>query len=62
MWATKKQLLRMIHRLSSPLLKVGMTAGDLESFDSSDVASLISSVVTTSLMFMNSKYSATQFL
>ena len=54
----KHQILRLIHRMSSPFLKVGFTEGDVDSFTPMSVASSVSTIVCTSLMFLNAKYSS----
>ena len=54
----KHQILRLIHRMSSPFLKVGFTDGDVDSFTPMSVASSVSTIVSTSLMFLNAKYSS----
>ena len=54
----KYQTLRLIHRMTSPFLRIGFTEGDGESFSAESVASMISTVVCGSLMFLNTKYSS----
>ena len=51
---TKYQLLRMIHRVSSPFLIVGYTEGDGISFSPASIGQFVSTVIFTSLMFLNS--------
>ena len=55
---TKYRILRLIHRVSSPYLRIGFTEGNGESFSPESVASVISTIVTTPLMFLNAKYSS----
>ena len=55
---TKYEVLRLIHRVSSPYLRIGFTEGNGESFSPESVASVISIIVTTPLMFLNTKYSS----
>ena len=55
---TKYEILRLIHRISSPYLRIGFTEGNGESFSPESVASVISTIVTTPLMFLNAKYSS----
>ena len=54
----KHQILRLTHRMSSPFLKVGFTEGDVDSFTPMSVVSSVSTIVCTSLMFLNAKYSS----
>ena len=54
----KHQILRLIHRMSSPFLKVGFTDGDVDSFTPMSVASSVSTIISMSLMFLNAKYSS----
>ena len=54
---TKYEILRLIHRVSSPYLRTGFTEGNGESFSPKSVASVISTIVTTPLIFLNAKYS-----
>ena len=53
---TKYRILRLIHRISSPYLRIGFTEGNGESFSPESVASITSIIVTTPLMFLNAKY------
>ena len=55
---TKYRILRLLHRISSPYLRIGFTEGSGESFSPKSVASVISTIVTTPLMFLNAKYSS----
>ena len=59
---TKYQILRMIHRVSSPFLRVGYTEGNGESFSPASLGKFTSTVIFTSLMFLNSKSSAMKHL
>ena len=54
---TKHQILLLIHRTSSPYLRIGFTEGNTESFSPESVASVISIILTTPLMFLNAKHS-----
>ena len=58
----KYQTLRLIHRMTSPFLRIGFTEGDGESFSAESVGSMISTVVFGSLMFLNTKYSSLKYL
>ena len=58
----KYQTLRLIHRMTSPFLRIGFTEGDGESFSAESVGSIISTVVFGSLMFLNTKYSSLKLL
>ena len=49
---SKFSVMRMIHRLSSRIPKVGFSVGDMESFTPMTTASFISSTVVNSLMLM----------
>ena len=51
----KFQVIRLIHRVSSPFLKVGFTTGSGESFSSAASAKFLITVIITSLMFVNTK-------
>lgn len=57
---TKYQILRMIHRVSSPFLKIGYTEGDGESFSPATITDFLSTVVSVTIMFLNSKSSMTK--
>ena len=59
---TKYQVMRMIHRVSSPFLRIGYTEGDGESFSPASIGQLASTIVFGSLMFLNSKPSAVKEL
>ena len=50
---TKFQILRMIHKITSPSLKTGFTVGDGESFSFVTAAAFITETAGTSVMFMN---------
>ena len=52
---TKRQIIRMIHRISSPSVKIGFTDGNGESFSPLSIGQLSSSVAFNSLMFLNSR-------
>lgn len=56
---TKFQILRLIHSLSSHSVMVGYTAGCTESFSPKTVASFLSTVVSLTIMFLNSKHAST---
>ena len=58
----KYQILRMIHRMSSPYLRIGFTEGDEESFSPAQVSAFYSITVSTSMMFLNAKYSSLKHL
>ena len=58
----KYQTLRLIHRMTSPFLRIGFTEGDGESFSPESVGSMFSTVVLGSLMFLNTKYSSLKYL
>ena len=59
---TKYQVMRMIHRLSSPFLRVGYTEGDGESFSPASIGEFLSTVIFTTFMFLNSKSSVARDL
>ena len=54
----KKEILRLIQRMSSPFLKVGFTEGDTNSFTPLSAAASVLSIICMSLMFLNAKYSS----
>lgn len=54
---SKFQIMRMIHRMSSPSIKIGYTDGNGESFSPLTAASFLTTTIFVFLMFMNSKYS-----
>ena len=58
----KYQTLRLIHKMTSPFLRIGFTEGDGESFSPETVASMVSTVTVGSLMFLNTKYSSLKYL
>ena len=53
---TKLQLGRMIHRVSSPFLRIGYTKGDGDSFSPACVAQFMDTIVLSAIMFINSEY------
>ena len=53
---TKLQLRRMIHRVSSPFLRIGYTKGDGDSFSPACVAQFMDTIVLSAIMFINSEY------
>lgn len=55
---TKYRLYRMITRMTEPRLKVSFTEGNGESFSPESAFEFICSIAFTSLMFLNSRYSA----
>ena len=57
MLQTKFQILRMVHRVSSPYLRIGFTVGDGESFDRLAAGLFVTTTMSISIMFMNSKSS-----
>ena len=59
---TKYQILRVIHRVSSPFLRIGFTERDGDSFSPSSIVRLLSTVAFNSLMFLNARYSTLKFL
>ena len=59
---TKRQILRVIHRVSSPFLRIGYTEGDADSFSPSTIIRLLSTVVFNSLMFLNARNSTFKYL
>ena len=58
----KFQILRMIHRVSSPYLRIGFTVGEGESFDRLAAGSFVTTTMSTTIMFMNSKSSLINYL
>ena len=50
---SKFQVLRMIHRISSPHLRIGYTVGNGESFSDDTAAAFVSNIVGNTLMFLN---------
>ena len=52
---TNFQVMRMIHRVSSPFLTIGYTVGNGNSFSPASAAQFLETVVIASLMFINSK-------
>ena len=58
----KYQILRMIHRMSSPYLRIGFTEGDGDSFSPASLTETYSTMVFTSIMFLNTKYSSIKHL
>ena len=59
---TKYQVMRMIHRVSSPFLKIGYTKGDGESFSPTSISQTISTVLFNTLMFVNVESSVKNLL
>ena len=59
---TKYGILRVIHRVSSPFLRIGYTEGDGDSFSPSSIISLLSTVTFNSLMFLNARNSTFKYL
>ena len=59
---TKYLILRMIHRMSSPYLRIGFTEGDGDSFSPASLTETYSSMIFTSIMFLNTKYSSIKHL
>ena len=55
---SKYQILRMIHRMSSPYLRIGFTEGDGDSFSPASLTATYSTMIFTSMMFLNTKYSS----
>jgi len=49
---TKFQVLRMMHRVSSPHLRIGYTVADGESFSDDTAAAFVSNIIGNSLMFL----------
>ena len=58
----KYQILRMIHRMSSPYLRIGFTEGDGDSFSPASLTAFYSTIIFTSIMFLNTKYSSIKHL
>ena len=54
---TKRQIIRMIHRISPRFVKIGFTVGNGKSFSPLSILQLSSSVAFNSLMFLNSRSS-----
>ena len=59
---TKHQVMRMIHRVSSPYLRIGYTEGNGESFSPASIGRFASTIAFGSLMFLNSRSSAVKDL
>ena len=55
---TKQQILSMMHRVSSHFLRIGYTEGNGDSFSPASLGQFLSTIIFTSLMFLNSKSSA----
>ena len=53
----KYQVLRLIHRMTTPFLPIAFSEGNAKSFSPASIGSSISSTITISLMFLNTKYS-----
>ena len=59
---TKYKILRVIHRVSSPFLRIGFTERDGDSFSPSSIIRLLSTVAFNSLMFLNARNSTLKYL
>ena len=59
---TKFRVIRMIHRVSSSFLKIGFTEGEGEEFSPASIGQFLSTVIFTTLMFLNSKSSTAKDL
>ena len=59
---TKFKILRVLHRVSSPFLRIGYTEGDGDSFSPSSIIKLLSTAAFNSLMFLNARYSTLKYL
>ena len=55
---SKFQVLRMIHRVSSPYFRIGYTVGDGDDFTDDTASAFMGNIFGTALMFLNAKNSS----